>query len=249
MLRLRHCFLILLMLCAGLPTTAAIAEEAPLAYQRGALRILRQADTDSGMMPWQQEASGPAFQVEIRSAEQLKSPGWFNLSEYGEQNGLLLALAKPGQISIAPVNQFAPVDIFLINEYGEIEQIMPNLVLADLSSAQISDMPVLAALYTKGGTAERLGIQPGDRTLHPMFKKRPVVLRNTKSANAPKAQATPKLPEVAITPKDNQRKPDANTTNTNAKSSAKYPVQIDHPKPEQNDELIDKILRQNGEIP
>jgi hypothetical protein len=68
-------------------------------------------------------------------------------------------------------NTYISLDMFFIRPDGTIARIAENT--EPLSTRNISSgEPVLGVLELVAGSAKRLGVQPGDRVQHPMFKPR-----------------------------------------------------------------------------
>ena len=67
-------------------------------------------------------------------------------------------------------NTYIPLDMLFICPDGSIARIAENT--EPLSTRTVaSGEPVLAVLELNGGTAARLGIKPGDRIEHPLFRR------------------------------------------------------------------------------
>ena len=82
--------------------------------------------------------------------------------------GMLFNFHQPRAISMWMKDTLIALDMIFIDERGAVVNVAENTV--PLSSATISsDRPVLAVLEVNAGTAARLGIQPGDRVVHPLF--------------------------------------------------------------------------------
>jgi uncharacterized membrane protein (UPF0127 family) len=182
------------------PALALVADEAaPVLYSRGSISIQRQAAPPP--MPWQpadapRENTPVEFGVDIRDGMTMyNQQGWFNLSSPSEDGGTLMAFTAPGLAPIIRLAQYAPLDILLIDRAGIITQIIPNIILANLPHDITPETPVLAVLFLKGGSCERLSIHPGDRVQHPLFAPPTTVL------SAPKPQVTiTETPPAPATP-------------------------------------------------
>lgn len=170
--RMNRALLFVLLLFAP----AAFAYEAPMLYSRTHI-VLHLAK------PVSSANASIAFDTEVREAASVaRTPGWYNFASLEDFRAAMMAYGEPTPVRISPGNEFAPFDIVLVNAYGEIVQIMPKLVLAELEAPIASVEPVQAVLYLRGGTCEKFGIGIGDRVEYGLFKKRPVVL------SAPAAQ-------------------------------------------------------------
>jgi len=95
---------------------------------------------------------------------------------------LLVVLGSPGPLAAVDFqsekpatfwmkNTYVSLDMIFIRANGTILRIAENTV--PLSEALVpSGGPVRAVLEVVAGTASRLGIAPGDRVAHPIFKGR-----------------------------------------------------------------------------
>ena len=84
--------------------------------------------------------------------------------------GMLFDFARVQPISMWMQNTYIPLDMIFIRADGSIARIAENA--EPLSTRTIpSGEPVLAVLEVIGGTAARLGVKPGDRVEHPLFKR------------------------------------------------------------------------------
>jgi uncharacterized membrane protein (UPF0127 family) len=177
-------------------------QQGPLAYSRTNIVLMRASMLDKGPapLPWQRDSlpadsPGVIFSVEIRDGMTLyNQEGWYNLSGLSDKNGLMLIFTAPGIAPLAPMSQYAPLDILMIDKEGTVIQIMPNLVLANLEDDMMPSSPILAFLFLPGGTCEANGINPGDRVMHKAFKRAPAVLTSpTNPVPQPKATSAPLL--------------------------------------------------------
>lgn len=182
----------LLLLCALVLLSAF---EAPMMYSRAMLPVLLAHPKDG-------VNARLLFDAEIREAASVtRTPGWFNFATLGDANAALLAYTVPTPVTITRSNDFAPVDILMLNAYGGIVQLLPGLIPAQLDESIASPEPLMAVIYLKGGAAERFGISPGDRVEYKLFKKRPTVLTapSKSETSAPAPTPAPVAP-VTITP-------------------------------------------------
>ncbi len=174
---------VFLLLWAG----AALADtSSPLFYTRATIAVMRKSPPQKTIppLPWSKEqpvvvaeASNVGFDVEVRDGMTLyNQKGWFNLSSPSEKNGVLMVFAAPGQPPVIPMTQYAPLDILLIDGEGTIAQIIPNITLSELDRDIVPPSPVLAFLFLKGGSCQKLSINPGDVVDYKLFRRPPTVL-------------------------------------------------------------------------
>lgn len=181
-------YLILLCIFIGiavlLMNTGARAKEAarsasPMLYQRTGIALQRAEITRKSAEGQEEKILPPplAFTAEVREGRAASQmPGWFSFASLREGQAALLLYADPVIAEIGASSDYAPVDVLFLNIYGEIMQIAPKLIPAELESPIRAGEPVTAVMYLKGGSTEALGIAPGDRVEHTAFKKRPVVV-------------------------------------------------------------------------
>lgn len=82
--------------------------------------------------------------------------------------GMLFDYERSQPVTMWMKNTLVPLDMLFISADGRVVNIAADTVpksLAPISSAG----PVRAVLEVNAGTAARLGIEPGDRVIHPIF--------------------------------------------------------------------------------
>jgi uncharacterized membrane protein (UPF0127 family) len=85
--------------------------------------------------------------------------------------GMLFDFKRVEPISMWMQNTYVSLDMLFIRPDGTIARVATNA--EPLSTRTIpSGEPVLAVLEVVAGTAARLGIKPGDKVEHPLFKPR-----------------------------------------------------------------------------
>ena len=113
-----------------------------------------------------------AFTVELARTAQEQAMGLMYRRNQPADHGMLFTYRRPREVSFWMRNTFVPLDILFIGEDGRIGRIAADTT--PLSEAPIpSDGPVRAVLEVNAGTAERLGIEVGDRVEHPLFDDPP----------------------------------------------------------------------------
>ena len=112
-----------------------------------------------------------AFTVEIADNDADRAKGLMFRKELPEGRGMLFDFHREQEVSFWMENTYIPLDMIFIRGDGRILRIAENT--EPLSTRLIpSGGPVRAVLEVIGGTARRLGIAPGDRVGHAMFKTR-----------------------------------------------------------------------------
>jgi uncharacterized membrane protein (UPF0127 family) len=85
--------------------------------------------------------------------------------------GMLFDFARVEPVSMWMKNTYVSLDMIFIRPNGTVARVAENT--EPLSTRTVSSgEPVLAVLEVVAGTAKRLGIKPGDRVEHPLFRPR-----------------------------------------------------------------------------
>jgi uncharacterized membrane protein (UPF0127 family) len=141
--------LAVLVLCAGLPARAASIQPLEIA-------------TKSGVQ---------VFSVEMATTEEEKTTGLMYRKELPDGKGMLFDFSPEQQISMWMKNTYISLDMIFIRADGRILRIAENT--EPLSTKIISSGGLAkGVLEVIAGTAQKYGIQPGDRVAHPLFNKR-----------------------------------------------------------------------------
>jgi uncharacterized membrane protein (UPF0127 family) len=112
-----------------------------------------------------------AFSVELVENDADRAKGLMFRKELPEGSGMLFDFHREQDVSFWMENTYIPLDMIFIRGDGRILRIAENT--EPLSTRMIpSGGPVRAVLEVIGGTARKLGIAPGDRVGHPIFKER-----------------------------------------------------------------------------
>jgi len=111
------------------------------------------------------------FSVEVVDNDADRAKGLMFRKELPEGKGMLFDFKREQEVSFWMENTYIPLDMLFIRSDGRILRIAENT--EPLSTRMIpSGGPVLAVLEVIGGTARKLGLAPGDRVAHPIFKPR-----------------------------------------------------------------------------
>ena len=116
--------------------------------------------------------SGPKrFDVEVMRDDAGRSRGLMFRRHMAADHGMLFDFERDEPVTMWMKNTYLPLDMVFIRPDGTISRIAADT--EPLSTAIIpSGSPVVAVLELNAGTAAKLGIQPGDRIEHPMFRGR-----------------------------------------------------------------------------
>jgi uncharacterized membrane protein (UPF0127 family) len=111
------------------------------------------------------------FTVEIATTDKERETGLMYRKQLPEGQGMLFDFRPEQQVSMWMKNTYVSLDMIFIRADGRILRIAEN---TEPMSTRIiaSGGPVTGVLEVVAGTAKKLGIEPGDRVGHPLFKGR-----------------------------------------------------------------------------
>jgi uncharacterized membrane protein (UPF0127 family) len=108
------------------------------------------------------------FSVEMATTEEEKTTGLMYRKELPDGKGMLFDFTPEQPVSMWMKNTYISLDMIFIRADGRILRIAENT--EPLSTRIIpSGGPARAVLEVIAGTAQKYGIQPGDRVAHPLF--------------------------------------------------------------------------------
>jgi uncharacterized membrane protein (UPF0127 family) len=111
------------------------------------------------------------FSVELAVNDEQRARGLMFRKELPEGKGMLFDFQTEQDVAFWMKDTYIPLDMIFIRANGRILRIAANTT--PLSTQTVpSGGPVRAVLEVAGGTARRLGIEPGDRVAHPFFGSR-----------------------------------------------------------------------------
>jgi uncharacterized protein len=109
------------------------------------------------------------FMVEFADTPERRAVGLMHRQSMPADHGMLFDFKADAPVAMWMRNTRIPLDMLFIDREGRIVNIAERTV--PFSETSISSKgPVRAVLELNGGTSSRLGIKPGDRVSHPMFK-------------------------------------------------------------------------------
>ncbi len=82
--------------------------------------------------------------------------------------GMLFDYKQPTVATMWMRNTLIPLDMLFVDTQGRIVSIHQRAIPLSLDIIAAA-APVRAVIELNGGTAERLGIEPGDQVIHPIF--------------------------------------------------------------------------------
>jgi hypothetical protein len=108
------------------------------------------------------------FSVEMATTEEEKTTGLMYRKELADGKGMLFDFSPEQEVSMWMKNTYIPLDMIFIRADGRILRIAQN---TEPMSTRIIPSGGLAkgVLEVIAGTAQKYGIQPGDRVGHPLF--------------------------------------------------------------------------------
>lgn len=109
------------------------------------------------------------FNVELADTDERRTLGLMYRTTMAADAGMLFDFKADRPVSMWMRNTRLPLDMLFITRDGRVLNIAQRAVPFTEHSIS-SDGPVRAVLELNGGTTERLGIKPGDRVIHPMFR-------------------------------------------------------------------------------
>jgi uncharacterized membrane protein (UPF0127 family) len=111
-----------------------------------------------------------SFRVEVARNDADRAQGLMFRRSMPADQGMLFDFGRVEPVSMWMQNTYLSLDMLFIRLDGTIARIAANT--EPLSTRTIpSGEPVLAVLELNAGTAAKLGIKPGDRVEHPIFKR------------------------------------------------------------------------------
>ena len=111
-----------------------------------------------------------SFQVEVMRTGEQRARGLMHRRYLPADRGMLFDFQRVEPVAMWMENTFIPLDMLFIRADGTIARIAENT--EPLSQRTIpSGEPVLSVLEINGGVSRTLGIKPGDRVEHTLFKR------------------------------------------------------------------------------
>jgi uncharacterized membrane protein (UPF0127 family) len=109
------------------------------------------------------------FTVEIADTEPARERGLMFRKDLPAGKGMLFDFRREQEVGFWMKNTLIPLDMLFIAGNGRIVSIAHDAT--PMSETVIrSGAPVKAVLEVAGGTARRLGIEPGDKAYNPIFR-------------------------------------------------------------------------------
>ncbi len=109
-----------------------------------------------------------SFSVEIADTEASREFGLMFRKDLAPDRGMLFEFDQPSVQSFWMRNTLIPLDIIYIGADGRIVSIARDARPMDETPLS-SRGPAIGVLEIEGGLAAKLGIEPGDKVVHPFF--------------------------------------------------------------------------------
>ena len=127
-----------------------------------------QAAADEGHLGLVTASGVHVFDVEIAATPEKQALGLMFRTALPETKGMLFPHEAPREVTMWMRNTYIPLDMVFIRADGTVHRIEKRT--EPLSERVIASQgPVAAVLEIAGGTADKLGIKPGDKVRHPYF--------------------------------------------------------------------------------
>jgi hypothetical protein len=108
------------------------------------------------------------FKVELAKTPAQMTQGLMFRTSLAPDAGMLFEYQQPTAATMWMRNTLIPLDMLFVDAQGRIVNIHERAVPQSLDVIAAAE-PVRAVIELNGGTASRLGIEPGDVVVHPIF--------------------------------------------------------------------------------
>jgi uncharacterized protein len=108
------------------------------------------------------------FQVWIAADDQSRARGLMHVLDLPAGHGMLFLFEQPHFAAFWMKNTYLSLDLIFIRADGVVVNVAPDAEPLSLQPIE-SAAPVKAVLEVLAGTANKIGLQPGDRIRHPAF--------------------------------------------------------------------------------
>lgn len=169
MMRIAHQILIYLSLSLALLAYApTVSAQSALLFERAIVRI------DSPALETKEDKGKPThptleYDIEVRQEDALRLEYIHTLNTLTNETGVMILFETPALASLPAMKVYTPVDALFIADDGSILQIIPNIILGEITQDTSAKQPSKAFLFLKAGEAANRGIQPHDKVSGKMF--------------------------------------------------------------------------------
>ncbi|MES2983576.1 MAG: DUF192 domain-containing protein [Pseudomonadota bacterium] len=150
----------------------ASAQASSVIFERADVTIESPPSTDKEPKP-----SHPTlkYSVESRPEDALRLEYIHTLNGLTADTGVLIVFDAPSMVPLPAMKVYTPVDALFIADDGTVVQILPNVVLGDITQEIKAREPVKAFFFIKAGEAAMRNIHPRDTVSGKMFAIAPPV--------------------------------------------------------------------------
>lgn len=117
------------------------------------------------------------FSGEIRGEEALTLEYIHTLNTLDEYSTVMILLDAPSIVSLPIYNVYTPIDVAFVDNDGEIIQIIPSIVPAEITRDIQAKTPIRALIFFKTGITKSLDIRPRDIVKFSAFNARPIIIQ------------------------------------------------------------------------
>jgi uncharacterized protein len=114
------------------------------------------------------ESGSHHFKIEVAETPAQMEQGLMFRTSLAPDAGMLFIYPRPTVATMWMRNTMIPLDMLFVDARGRIVNIHQRAVPQSLDVISAAE-PVRAVIELNGGTVARLGIEPGDRVLYPIF--------------------------------------------------------------------------------
>ncbi|MBV6657290.1 MAG: DUF192 domain-containing protein [Devosiaceae bacterium] len=125
---------------------------------------------ESSSLTVETETGSHEFSLEIARTPQEQAQGLMHRRTMADDHGMLFPFERAREASFWMLNTYISLDMIFIADDGIVHRIERGTEPLSRRSVP-SRGPVIAVLEFVAGTADRIGLQPGDRVLHPDLQR------------------------------------------------------------------------------
>jgi uncharacterized membrane protein (UPF0127 family) len=116
------------------------------------------------------------FAISIRPITILDQQDFLVIEPFTDKDGMMILINESDKQELKSSNFMGKTDILFVSPTGIIEQIAPDIALADLDEPLKANKKIRAFIFLKSKMTEINDIRPGDKVESSIFKTNPVIL-------------------------------------------------------------------------